>query len=397
MQLKGKNISFCIGSQKDLDKISSIKSLPIFDKKILNFLETLSRCLLSSQSIRLYPDIAAFAFWIRKKGIENIANKYQSDMLRLGRGVAFHITPANIPIQFAVSLVYGMLSGNTNIVRISDKEFEEVDIICNAINNILSMKEFEKVRSYICVIRYGHDDEVTEYLSSISDVRLIWGGNNTIYNMRKFKTKPRTVELCFADRDSIAIINADKYLEARHDILAKDFYNDTYSVDQNACSSPRIIIWMGKKVEEAKSIFWNSLKTELREYDLPPLAGSEKLLQYCILAQDHNHITKIADDNKLVRVELCELFENVLNYKSNMGYFFEYTIQNLTEIVPLLRNSCQTICYYGIESEDIQELVAKSGVRGVDRIVPMGHAQEFSLIWDGYDIIGNLSRIVSHQ
>ena len=396
MQLEDRNIRFCIGSRKTLDKILSVKSLPIFDKKILNFLDTLSKSLLSSQFIRSHPDIAAFAFWIRKKGMENVANKYQSDVLRLGRGLAFHITPSNIPIQFAVSLVYGMLSGNTNIVRLSDKEFEEVDILCNAINKILSTEEFEAVRSYICVIRYGHDDEVTEYLSSISDVRLIWGGDNTIYNMRKFKTKPRTVELCFADRDSIVIINADKYLEARHDILAKDFYNDTYSVDQNACSSPRIVIWMGKKVEEARNIFWNSLKMELRGYDLSPMAGSEKLLQYCIFAQDHKNISRTADDNKLVRVELNELFENVLDYKSNMGYFFEYTIQSLVEIVPLLRNSCQTICYYGIESENIRALVAKSGVRGVDRIVPMGHAQELSLVWDAFDIISHLSRIVSY-
>lgn len=97
-----------------------------------------------------------------------------------------------------------------------------------------------------------------------------------------------------------------------------------------------------------------------------------------------------------MRVELNELFENVLDYKSNMGYFFEYTIQSLVEIVPLLRNSCQTICYYGIESENIRALVAKSGVRGVDRIVPMGHAQELSLVWDGFDIISHLSRIVSY-
>ena len=82
MQLEDRNIRFCIGSRKTLDKILSVKSLPIFDKKILNFLDTLSKSLLSSQFIRSHPDIAAFAFWIRKKGMENVANKYQSDVLR---------------------------------------------------------------------------------------------------------------------------------------------------------------------------------------------------------------------------------------------------------------------------------------------------------------------------
>ena len=41
--------------------------------------------------------------------------------------------------------------------------------------------------------------------------------------------------------------------------MLKNFYNDTYLIDQNACTSPHLIIWYGdkEKIKTAKSIFWS--------------------------------------------------------------------------------------------------------------------------------------------
>lgn len=40
-----------------------------------------------------------------------------------GRGVAFHIAPSNVAVNFAFSLAAGLLTGNANIVRLSSKPF----------------------------------------------------------------------------------------------------------------------------------------------------------------------------------------------------------------------------------------------------------------------------------
>jgi len=37
--------------------------------------------------------------------------------------------------------------------------------------------------------------------------------------------------------------------------VAQDFCNDTNFSDQNACTSPRIVMWTGKQKVEVKSIF----------------------------------------------------------------------------------------------------------------------------------------------
>lgn len=390
-----RDIRFLVGDKEIFDTAPAAKVLEAYNDSVLAFLEELSSRLLKNSALRKYPDIMAYGFWIRRRNLENLGERYKNNQLKMGRGVAFHITPSNIPIQFAVSLVYGLLSGNINIIRISDKEFVEVDIICRTINEILAEEEFEYLKRYICIIRYGHNDEVTKQLSSICDARIIWGGDNTINSIRRFNIPPRAVELCFADRDSICLIDSDKYLLSDHRVLAKDFYNDTYYVDQNACSSPRIIIWLGGSIKEAKEIFWHTLSSELDNYDLPPVAGSEKLLKFCTLAAKDRDVSYIADSMKLVRIGIKHISDDLLDYKSGMGYFFEYTAKKLEEIVPLLRKSCQTVSFYGVNPDCIKELIWKYGVRGVDRIVPMGHAQELSLEWDGFDMIEGLSRKIS--
>ena len=58
----------------------------------------------------------------------------------IGRGLAYHIAPSNIPINFAYSLVFGLLSGNTNIVRLSSKNFIQIKLLCDLFFKILKKK-----------------------------------------------------------------------------------------------------------------------------------------------------------------------------------------------------------------------------------------------------------------
>ena len=112
------------------------------------------------------------------------------------------------------------------------------------------------------------------------------------------------------------------------------------------------------------------------------------------MKEDGTGIRANKKDNYLYRIEIDDLNEDVMQYKDGGGYFFEYSANSLEEIVPILGKICQTVAVLGIEKEDIQKLVHKFGVRGVDRIVPVGKTMELSFRWDGYDMIETMSRIV---
>ena len=84
---------------------------------------------------------------------------------------------------------------------------------------------------------------------------------------------------------------------------------------------------------------------------------------------------------------LNKLDKETMNYKEAGGYFMEYIAKELLEIVPILGKVCQTVAVLGIDSKGVRELLQQYGVRGVDRIVPVGKTMELSFRWDGYDMI----------
>ena len=120
-----KNIEYLSGdSNFDLSP-----ELP-FTKKSCDFLGDLSKQLDNSKYLKEYPDIKTLAFWCRKKNILSIKEKFKTTEPRIGLGLLFHITPSNIPTNFAYSLIFGLLNGNSNIVRVPSKKFKQIDIIC---------------------------------------------------------------------------------------------------------------------------------------------------------------------------------------------------------------------------------------------------------------------------
>jgi hypothetical protein len=250
----------------------------------------------------------------------------------------------------------------------------------------------------IFVLRYGHCNAINEYLSSICDIRIVWGGNQTVAAFRNFALSPRAIEMTFPDRHSLAIINSESYLEANSADIAEKFYIDTYFTDQNACSSPRLIVWTGGKVEEAKERFWKELEVKLKEkqYQMPDILAIDKIDAMCNLAAkcENLGISRCGSDNLIFRVSLKKLSSELMHYKMSGGYFFEYHTNDLSEITCVLDKKCQTISYLGIDPELIRSIVIENGVRGVDRIVPLGKTMELEFFWDGLDMIDAMSRYV---
>ena len=110
-----------------------------FADNVIEFLNALSGALLKDRMSRLYPDAITFAFFCRKANLLALKEKYTSaDALRMGRGILFHIAPSNVPINFGYSLVAGLLAGNNNIVRVSSKQFPQVDLIIKHLLHLLS-------------------------------------------------------------------------------------------------------------------------------------------------------------------------------------------------------------------------------------------------------------------
>lgn len=387
-------IKYIVGDEKTVEQMLEARPYQPFSDIIIDFLNDLSKKLMTNAKI--YSDVMTFAFWCRKSALMNEKEKYGNMEKRLGRGIIFHSTPSNVPVNFAFSFVSGLLAGNANIVRLPAKDFAQVEVICSAINELLN-NEYKELKPYVCMVKYASDKEISDTFSSICDTRVIWGGDETIKNLRRSPLKPRANEVTFADRYSIAVINADEYLKSDNkEKITVDFYNDTYFTDQNACTSPRIIFWTGKNKEQAKTDFWNNVQNYVKEkYELKPVQAVAKLHALCKVAGDLSVKEIKTKDNLITRIHLDKLDANIMEYKHNSGFFFEYDMNDLAEVDIIAKNRCQTITYYGLTKEEIENFVMTYRPKGIDRFVPMGKSMDFTLVWDGYDLIRELSRIVT--
>jgi hypothetical protein len=291
----------------------------------------------------------------------------------------------------------GLLAGNANIVRLPSKKNIQAEMICNEIKRMFDNGEYPEMKSRICLIRYAHPSILTDDLSAICDTRIIWGGDQTISEIRKSMLPPRATEILFADRYSVAVIDADCYLRSEnHRKTAIDFYNDTYLTDQNACTSPRIVIWLGNSVEKAKSVFWEHLEKIVREkYSIQPIQIISKLTDFYEAAAERPTKLVADEDFLIMRVNVNLITDNLFLHFGNSGLFYEYSAGDLCEILPLANNKLQTVSYYGVDPNDIFDVIMSNCSAGVDRIVPIGRTMDFARVWDGYDLISCMSRIVS--
>ena len=160
MQMNSNNIEFLVGDMEVLQNMQNVPALPTFSNQAIAFLADLSRELLKDVRTRQYVDVVSYAYWIRKASIENVRSKHLDYHCRLGRGVAFHIAPSNVPVNFAVSMTSSLLAGNCTLIRVSNKQFPQVDIICEAMNKLLETV-YANMKPYFCLISYEHSDDIS--------------------------------------------------------------------------------------------------------------------------------------------------------------------------------------------------------------------------------------------
>ena len=396
MQQNFSNIIFTFSNHNKLENMQNISSEEIFSDNSISILNYLSIELYKSPKIREYPDVATFAFFCRKANILNLKRKYNQGGFRLGRGIVFHIAPSNVPVNFAYSMVAGLLSGNNNIVRVPSKNFEQVSIIIEALKIVAISNNSFDLENRLFLVKYEKTSDATEYFSSICDIRVIWGGDQTIDLVRINKIQPRSIDITFSDRYSFAIINAEKILiENNIDKVADNFFNDTYLFDQNACSAPRIVIWVGPEhiIYQAKNIFWKSVQNRIENYALSPILAVDKLVSLLQQSTTDHKLTKVKSfNNKLWRISTPTLHKELENYTCAGGYFLEYNARSVEEISLFVTRKFQTMAYFGFEKDDLMEAIKKMKLLGIDRVVPFGKTTDFDLIWDGYDLIYTLSR-----
>ena len=366
----------------------------------LNFLDELSINLKNYELVKKFPDLMTFSFWCRKRHLEQLKKKQTNIHKRIGRGLVFHVAPSNVPLNFGYSYIFGLLSGNTNIVKISSKGFPQAEILCQMLDSLLKKEKYQSLYKKSAFVKYDNETDLTKYFSSICDSRIVWGGDSTIKSIRSFETPVRSTDIAFADRYSICVINTKELTKLpKKDFykVTKNFFNDTFVMDQNACSSPHIVLWFGVNKKKIINEFWEALGNYAKKnYEIDNISALEKYKKLCQISIGVGNQFKLNKfENLIYRLSLKKIPKNIHELRGNCGFFFEYEASCIDEISFMINNKYQTLTYFGFEKEFLADFVFKNNLRGIDRIVPIGNALDIGLDWDGFEMVSSLSRIIS--
>jgi hypothetical protein len=379
-----------------------IKILEPYSNISINFLNSLSFELKKNKNTFISPELFSLMLFCSKKNILKFKKKFKKDQFRVGRGLAFHVCPSNVPVNFMFSFILGLLSGNTNIVKVSSKASKEKDIILENIYKVLKSKKYLKLKKTNFFIEYNHqtNQEITTKLSSLSDCRIIWGGDKTVKTIKDIYTQPRCVDINFADRYSLSLINTKKFNKLSKleiDILARKYFYDVFTMNQMACNSPHFIFWIGKSEKRLEEYFWKKIsKIAFEKFKFDDVHVMKKYNDVVDKLMNIKFIKKITKfDNYLYLVNVDNKIMNIENIRGNSGTVYQIKLKRLDNLSKLITKKCQTITHFGFQDKDFKNLVLKNNLLGADRVVKIGQAFEFDLNWDGFDTIESLTRVIS--
>lgn len=257
------------------------------------------------------------------------------------------------------------------------------------------------LRARTLVIRYEPDPAVTARLGAFCRLRVVWGGDETVRQVRAVPLPPRASELTFADRFSMVALGAPEVLgldDGGLAALAVDFHNDAYWFDQLACSSPRLVLWRGDAaaVEQAQARFWPAVGEVVRARRPANVGQGLRSLTaaFALVAAGLGEQLPTLRADGPVRVGLRRFDPELREGSSGGGLFPELRLERLLDLAEQLDERDQTLGVFGLAREELVQLADALPAGALDRIVPVGRALEFGGHWDGHDLLRSFTRAI---
>jgi hypothetical protein len=400
--IKAINVVFPCNSTFFPERLEAYASAP-FSEATKKFLHIFTNTLIRNPKTREYSELIQLAAWFSKKSVKALEDKFTSsipyDCLPTSRGVALHFAPGNVDTIFIYSAFLSLLAGNCTIVRIPTKKTPQIEHLICALNQAYKETNYDQ----LYVIQYERSDEVSSYLSKLCDVRVIWGGDDSVSNIRLHPLRVDARDIAFPNKRSFSVICTESFLgspKKNIEALCKNFINDAYWFGQLACSSPRVIIWKGdgNKSKIASKEFWERVENGIKFFPegISQITYIDKLVAQCRAAIDG--CTSSIKPSKSNLISVCELssLENYTNSFETIGggLFWESNIKTLDELRGVLDCKSQTIGSYGIDRAEWKEWASKGNTR-INRIVHIGEALKFNYIWDGMDLLKEFTRLIT--
>jgi hypothetical protein len=398
------NRSLSDGAEATRTRLTAAPTLPPFDTRTLDLVHALARALSSDAELKRHAEVQALAFWLRPTETRRLAAHFASlegpDAVLVPRGTVFHVPPSNVDTLFVYSWVVSLLVGNRNVVRLSQRLGGVGAQVAAVVEAVLADPAHAAVASGNAFVRYGHDAVESADWSAIADVRVLWGGDQAVNTLRRVPLPSHAIEVVFPDRTSGCALDVAAVAaldSAGRDALADRFANDAFWFDQQACASPRLLVWLGEatSAREVAADFWPRVAAAARrrgvEADAGTVLAKVTIAARAAIDELASRIERVSPEVTVVQLPSLEHWQRLA---PGGGLFHEVVVPSLQALGPYLRRRDQTLTVFGVPRAELMAAARHFNGHGIDRLVPVGQALAFHHVWDGYDLFQQFTRRV---
>jgi hypothetical protein len=357
----------------------------------------LSAGLLANRHVLRSPAMAYFGHWIRRSAVRNLEAGFNAgkaaDTLCAPRGVVLHMPPRNVETIFLFSWVLSYLAGNMNVVRLPS---QLSDTVMSAVELLATRLDRGGAHPFI---RYAPSETVNAALSHCSDGRVVWGGDEKVRMFERLPLRNGGKAIWFGDRYSYSVLSGRALAQAGTEgieALAHRLNTDIFTFDQMACSSPHKLFVVGSRHEhvDAVTALLAAVDEEARRHDtgIPPSHAIRKLTEALALSSTTEGWRMSQPGAELVAVIAPEARSD--EDRVGGGFLVVEFIDDLMDIAGFVQQKHQTLTYFGFEKSELAKLAHNATMSGLSRIVPIGQALNFDAVWDGYDLVRELTRTI---
>jgi acyl-CoA reductase LuxC len=342
---------------------------------------------------------AHFAFWTRRAALTKLAASFAARVpehtLARPRGLVFHLPPQNVETVFLYSWALAYLAGNANIVRLPHEISARMRAIVDLFLDRLEAHGDESQ----AFVHYPSQGDLGAKISSLSDARVVWGGDAKVALFAPLPLRNGGKSIWFGDRFSFSTISGaalDRLDGAALRGLAKKLHNDVFIFDQMACSSPHALYVVGEATTHSAAVR-HLLEASALEWtmDDPKARVGHAIgkMTAAFYAAANGRASSVNWQNTHLTSVVASAPERQ-EMRVGGGFLSVVFVRSLAEVASFIRESDQTITYFGWGRGEIEAVAASRTGPGVSRWAPIGTALDFDFIWDGYDIPFELTRLV---
>jgi hypothetical protein len=376
-----------------------LTTAPPFSPERIAVITELSDSLRANPQLRDRPSLAYFAHWTRGTALRALATRFETTAvpgtLSAPRGIVLHLPPRNVETMLLFSWVVSYLAGNANVVRLPTEQsgavMEAVELVAKHLSAVEGCAEV-----FVC---YPAEDALNRALSRACDARVVWGGDAKIQAFEGLPLRSGGKAIWFGDRYSYCAISGPALACADSDELTALAYKlvaDIFTFDQMACSSPHKIYVVGDATTYRPAVTALLAAVDAaarrRGADIPTSHTIRKMTEALTLASAGAEAFVPQLSGELISVVFSQLRQ--VEDRIGGGFIVVEFIPDLRTLADMVQPGHQTLTHYGFTTAEMTTFAKSSIQAGLSRIVPVGRALDFDVIWDGYDLTRELTRTI---